>query len=108
MQQLTGGFTLLGMMQATRPIDSHVAQAMVQLDSSFDAGARIQPAEVEQAVKYWTVLAHVELDHLRVELFLVVWCGCGQEVDVLRGVKGCQLIWHCSPGPLQVRPVASV
>jgi len=59
-----GRFGLLRVVQAARPVNCHVGQAVIEADCARDGGARVEAAEVVEAVEDGAVLAHVEAGEL--------------------------------------------
>ena len=60
----------LRVMQTAGPVDGDVAETLVQAHGAVDGAARVQLAEIEEAVEDRAVLAEVVLLHLRHMLVL--------------------------------------
>ena len=53
-------FSLLGVVQAAGPIDSDVAQAVVEAGGALERSAGVDAAELVQVVEEWAVLTEIE------------------------------------------------
>ena len=92
-------------MQASRPINGDVAQAVVQLHCTIQGRPRVQAAEVKEAIKDRAVVPHVELIILLLEVvggrLLVLQVDTCKVLNVRCVVEGEQLCGFHSPWPLQ-------
>eukprot|EP00964_Phaeocystis_antarctica_P109417 scaffold73885_cov41-Phaeocystis_antarctica.AAC.2 len=82
-----GGLGALGVVQAARPVDGDVGEAVVQLLRAVDRAARVHAAVVVQAVEDRAVVADGELLQLLGELVLVLRRHALDEVDVVGRVE---------------------
>ena len=59
------------MVEATRPVDGDIGLVVCQLAGSVERSTGIQRAVAVEAIKYWTVIAHVirvaSIGHVRKE-----------------------------------------
>merc|ERR1719469_621129 len=82
-----GGFRFLGVVKASRPVDSDVRGLLVQLDRAGHGTACGQLAELVESVKHRTVLAHVETLELFAVIRHVVGADGAEESDVVVTVE---------------------
>lgn len=90
-----GSLTLLGMMQAPRPVDGDVRIPAVDLDSGADGAAGGGLAEVKEAVKDGAVLADVEALKLAAMVGSVplhLGRDGGKEFDIVGGVEAADVV----------------
>lgn len=85
-------FALFCVMESTSPVDSNVTLLPVESCSSFHASTCADTTELEEAVKYWTVVADVEATLFFLVCVHVVGSDLFQEVDVFVRVKLCHLM----------------
>jgi hypothetical protein len=106
-----GGLPLLGVVQATGPVDGNVGLLLAELDGAVQGGAGVELAELVQAVKDRAVggVSGVEPLHARRVLAAVVGRDLGQELDVVVRVELRHLAGHGRVGPVAVHaPVEAV
>lgn len=98
------GFALLGVMQATSPVNCDVALLAVEAGGALHAASSADAAELEEAVKYGTVISDVVFALLLLVGVHVVGGDFLQEIDVLVRVE---LGHFTSSGRLRALQLAS-
>ena len=83
----TASLALLRVMQTASPVDSNVAFLAVETSSALHTTTCANTAELEEAIKHRTVVAHVVLALLPHEAVHVVGCDFLKKLDVLVGVE---------------------
>lgn len=95
----TTGFTLLGVMKSTSPVDCDVAFASVEARSALHAATGGDTTELEEAIEDGTIIADVEFALLFHEGVHVVWRDLLEKVDILVCMKLGHFMlcgWFCS------------
>ena len=80
-------FRLLGVVEATSPVDGNIRRLLVQLHRRGNAAPARELAELVKPVKDGTILPHIESLHLLVIFAHVIWANGPQEANVVIGVK---------------------
>jgi hypothetical protein len=81
------GFALLGVVEATRPVDGNIAFLSIEPSSTFHATTSTNTTELEEAIEDGTVIANIELCLFSLIALHVLRANFLQEVDVLVGVE---------------------
>lgn len=85
------GLTLLGVVEATGPVDGDIAIVVIQLDGAADRAAGVSLAEGVEAVEDRTVLADIEALELPELVLLGLGRYAAEEGDVVVGVKATEV-----------------
>ena len=56
----SAGFALLGVMETASPVDGNITFAPIQSRSTLHAATGADSAELEKAVKDWTIVSHIK------------------------------------------------
>jgi hypothetical protein len=86
-----GRLALLGMVQASGPVDGNVAVAVVELDGAPDGAPGVGLAEIVEPVEHGAILAHVEALELPHLVVLSLRRDFLQEGDVVVGVEAAEV-----------------
>lgn len=81
------GFTLFRVMETARPVDRNVTFAAIQPCSTLHAASCTDAAKLEQAVKNWAVITHVEPALLFLVRLHIVGCHFLKELNVFICMK---------------------
>lgn len=76
-------FTLFRVMQASSPVDGHIALSPIEPCCALHTTAGADAAEVEQTIKHWTVIADVVFALLFLIVVHIVRRDFAEKVDVL-------------------------
>jgi hypothetical protein len=81
------GFTFLGVVKATSPIDGDVALLSVQSRGTLHTTTRTDTAKLEETIEHRTIISDVVFSLLPHETVHIVRCDFLQEIDVIVRVK---------------------
>jgi hypothetical protein len=85
----------LCVMQTPSPIYRDITFSAVEPSGPFHTAATRNSTELEQPVKYWTIIADIVFSLLFCILFHVIWGDFREEIHIFIGVKLAHFLFCC-------------